>query len=62
MAAVDKGRIESARSFGVSEMVILKKLITPQALTRCHCATRRSCRKPTSGHVPGIRYRGYGHY
>lgn len=32
MAAVDKGQIESARSFGISEMVILKKLITPQAL------------------------------
>lgn len=32
MAAVDKGQIEAARSFGISEMVILKKIITPQAL------------------------------
>ncbi|USE01612.1 amino acid ABC transporter permease [Vibrio sp. SCSIO 43133] len=32
MAAVDKGQIEAARSFGISEMVILNKIITPQAL------------------------------
>lgn len=32
MAAVDKGQVEAARSFGISEMVILKKIITPQAL------------------------------
>ncbi|MDA9557029.1 amino acid ABC transporter permease [Vibrio sp.] len=32
MAAIDKGQIEAARSFGISELTILKKIITPQAL------------------------------
>ncbi|WP_117234656.1 amino acid ABC transporter permease [Vibrio maerlii] len=32
MAAIDKGQIDAARSFGISEQTILKKIITPQAL------------------------------
>lgn len=32
IASIDKGQIESARSFGLSEVKILSKIITPQAL------------------------------
>lgn len=32
IASIDKGQIESAQSFGLSEFKILKKIITPQAL------------------------------
>ncbi len=32
MAAIDKGQIEAARSFGLSEWIVLRKIITPQAL------------------------------
>jgi len=32
VASIDKGQIESAQSFGLSEFKILKKIITPQAL------------------------------
>lgn len=32
MAAIDKGQIEAARSFGLSEWTVLRKIITPQAL------------------------------
>lgn len=32
IASIDKGQVESAKSFGLSEMKILTKIITPQAL------------------------------
>lgn len=31
LASIDKGQIEAARSFGISEVTILRKIITPQA-------------------------------
>ncbi len=62
MAAVDKGQIEAARSFGISENGNFEENHHASSTASCHCTTGRSCGEPTSGNVTGLRYRGYGHY